>query len=161
VSRTNIIGNEYERTNERTIDSLLVSFVFLVCIENELTHRFHSSSVNHNINPSSSINPSLVIVSISIDDYFAILNCSTPNHVPHHKLDWYFQTRASLQPPRVIWQRGRSNIPRYLAYSPDQYRHYLQIKPLNYNDSGTYMCLDQTSGYAARMELIVRTYHHV
>ena len=100
----------------------------------------------------------MLILSVPIDQYFTVLNCSTPEHVPHHKLDWYFQTRSSLSPPRVIWQRGRSNIPRYLAYSPDQIQHFLQIKPLDYNDSGTYMCLDQTSGYSTRMELFVRKF---
>lgn len=98
----------------------------------------------------------MTFVSASIDNYFTVLNCSTPKHVPHHKLDWYFQTRSSSHPPRVIWQRGRSNIHRYLAYSPDQLRHFLQIKPLHYNDSGTYMCLDQTSGFSTRLELSIR-----
>lgn len=97
----------------------------------------------------------LTIVSASIDDYFTVLNCSTPKHVPHHKLDWYFQTRSSSHPPRVIWQRGRSNVHRYLAYSPDQLRHFLQIKPLHSNDSGTYMCLDQTTGFSTRLELSI------
>jgi hypothetical protein len=92
---------------------------------------------------------------VSGNDYFAVINCSTPERVPHHKLDWYFQTRASLKPPRVIWQRGRSNIPRYIAYSPDQFRHFLQIKPIHYNDSGTYMCLDQTTGFYAGVELAI------
>jgi hypothetical protein len=94
-----------------------------------------------------------------MNDHFAVLNCSTPERVAHHKLDWYFQTRASLKPPRVIWQRGRSNIHRYIAYSPDQFRHFLQIRPLHSNDSGTYMCLDQTTGYYAGIELIVRKYY--
>lgn len=97
-----------------------------------------------------------MIIGASLDDYFAILNCSTPSYVPHQKLDWYFQVSSSSNPPRVIWQRGRSNSQRYLGYSSDQLRHFLQIKPINLNDSGIYMCLDQTSGYSAKVELIVR-----
>ena len=95
----------------------------------------------------------------SIDDYFAVLNCSTPERVPHLKLDWYFQTRASLKPPRVIWQRGHSNNPRYTAYSPDQLQHFFQIKSIHYNDSGTYMCVDQTTGFYDKIELLVRKLH--
>ena len=100
-----------------------------------------------------------MVVSVTVDDYFAVVNCSTPERVPHNKLDWYFETRASLKPPRVIWQRGRSNTARYTAYSPDQTRHYLQIKPVHHNDSGTYMCLDQTTGYFDTVELVVRKFH--
>lgn len=107
---------------------------------------------------SSSINPFILFVSVSIDDHFVVINCSTPDRVPHHKLDWYFQTQTSLKPPRVIWQRGRSNVARYIAYSPDQFRHFLQIQPIHSNDSGTYMCLDQTTGFYDRIELIVRKY---
>lgn len=105
-----------------------------------------------------SVNPIIIFVPVSVKDYFAVINCSTPERVPHHKLDWYFQTRTSSKPPRVIWQRGRSNINRYIAYSPDQYRHFLQIKPVHYNDSGTYMCLDQTTGFYDRIDLIVRKF---
>lgn len=111
--------------------------------------------MNHNNNN----HPSVLFSSVSINDYFAVINCSTPDRVPHHKLDWYFQTHASLKPPRVIWQRGRSNIQRYVAYSPDQFRHFLQIKPLHPNDTGTYMCLDQTTGFYMGIELIVRKFY--
>ena len=95
-------------------------------------------------------------MSVSINDYYALINCSTPERVSHHQLDWYFQTRASSKSPRVIWQRGRSNSHRYMAYSPDQFRHFLQIKPIYYNDSGTFMCLDQTTGFTALVNLTVR-----
>ena len=124
---------------------LLLKLLGFVCLDEETSPRLSS-------------HPSirLSLVSASLDDYFTVLNCSTPKHVPHHKLDWYFQTRSSSHPPRVIWQRGRSNIHRYLAYSPDQLRHFLQIKPLHSNDSGTYMCLDQTTGFSARLELSIR-----
>jgi hypothetical protein len=97
----------------------------------------------------------IIFITVSVNDYFAVINCTTPERVPHHKLDWYFQPRASLKSPRVIWQRGRANIHRYVAYSPDQFRHFLQIKPLHYNDSGTYLCLDQTTGFYAGVELTV------
>ncbi len=130
--------------------------ITLVCIENNSFHRL-LTSISHNNN--SSINP--LIIFVSVDDYFAVINCSTPDRVPHHKLDWYFQTRASIKPPRVIWQRGRSNIHRYIAYSPDQFRHFLQIKPLHSNDSGTYMCLDQTTGFYTRIELLVRKFYSI
>lgn len=119
-------------------------FVVLVCRESEDYRRI-----------SSSINPFVLLISASIDDQFVVINCSTPDRVPHHKLDWYFQTRTSLKPPRVIWQRGRSNIARYIAYSPDQFRHFLQIQPIHSNDTGTYMCLDQTTGFFDRIELVV------
>lgn len=128
---------------------------FLVCIEDDLFRRYRrlrSSNDNSNNPPGSSF---IIIASVSIDDYYAVINCSTPERVSHHKLDWYFQTRSS-KIPRVIWQRGRSNIHRYTAYSPDQHRHYLQIKPVYYNDSGTYTCVDQTTGYQDAIELIVR-----
>lgn len=118
-----------------------------MCDENEQVHRISSSN-----------NPLIIFVSTSIDDHFVVINCSTPERVPHHKLDWYFQTRTSSKPPRVIWQRGRSNIPRYIAYSPDQIRHFLQIRPIHSNDSGTYMCLDQTTGFYDRTELLIGQY---
>jgi hypothetical protein len=129
-----------------------------VCIENDSFRRYRrlrSSTINSN---NSSISPLIYFVSVSVNDYFAVINCSTPESVAHHKLDWYFQTRASLKSPRVIWQRGRSNIQRYIAYSPDQFRHFLQIKPIYSNDSGIYMCLDQTTGFYAGIELIVRKF---
>ncbi len=129
-----------------------------MCIENVSFRRYRRLRSSISNNNHSSINPLIVFVSASMNDHFAVINCSTPERVPHHKLDWYFQTRASLKPPRVIWQRGRSNIHRYIAYSPDQFRHFLQIRPLNSNDSGTYMCLDQTTGFYAGVELIVRKY---
>ena len=116
-------------------------------------HRRLRSSLSNSVNASAS--PLLRFVAVSADDDFAVINCTTPERVPHHKLDWYFQTRDSSRPPRVIWQRGRSNIYRYVAYSPDQARHYLQIKPVHYNDSGTYTCLDQTSGFYAGVELLI------
>lgn len=122
-----------------------------MCIENVSFRRYRRLR--------SPISPSIILASASMNDHFAVLNCSTPERVPHHKLDWYFQKRASLKPPRVIWQRGRSNIQRYIAYSPDQFRHFLQIRPVHSNDSGTYMCLDQTTGYYAGIELIVRKFY--
>lgn len=103
--------------------------------------------------------PFVIVVSVSIDDYFAVLNCSTPERVPHLKLEWYFQTHASSKPPFVIWQRGLPKIHRYTAYSPDQLQHYLRIKPINYNDSGTYICVDQSSGFQDKVELIVRKFN--
>lgn len=126
---------------------LISSLLILVCSESEEFRRI-----------SSSIKPLIIFVSASIDNHFVVINCSTPERVPHHKLDWYFQTRTSSKPPRVIWQRGRSNTARYIAYSPDQLRHFLQIRPIHSNDSGTYMCLDQTTGFYDRTELIVGQY---
>jgi len=126
-----------------------------VCIENDSFRRYRrlrSSIINSN-------NSSIIFVNVSMNDYFAVINCSTPERVPHHKLDWYFQTNASSKPPRVIWQRGRSNIHRYIAYSPDQFRHFLQIKPVHSNDSGTYMCLDQITGFYTGIELLVRKFY--
>ncbi|CAF4581684.1 unnamed protein product, partial [Rotaria magnacalcarata] len=58
--------------------------------------------------------------------------------------------------PRVIWQRGRSITHRYTAYSPDQIQHFFKIKPITNNDSGTYSCVDQASGFIKPVELIVR-----
>lgn len=120
--------------------------------------RFCSVCINDNSfrRTRSSMNPLLVFVSATVNDHFVVINCSTPERVSHHKLDWYFQRRTSPKPPRVIWQRGRSMIHRYIAYSPDQLRHFLQIKPIHSNDSGTYTCLDQTTGFSARVGLIVR-----
>jgi hypothetical protein len=128
-----------------------------VCIEDNSFRRYRRlrSSSDSNNPPGTSF---IIVTSVSIDDYYAVLNCSTPERVSHHKLDWYFQTRSSKL-PRVIWQRGRSITHRYTAYSPDQYRHYLQIKPVNYNDSGTYTCLDQTTGYYDEIELVVRKFN--
>ncbi|CAF0833799.1 unnamed protein product [Adineta steineri] len=137
------------------IKLILFELLGLMCIEDDSFRRYRRQR-----SPSDSNNPSgtpfVIVVSVSVQDYFAVLNCSTPERVPHLKLDWYFQTRASLRPPRVIWQRGHSNIHRYSAYSPDQKQHILQIKPVNYNDSGTYMCVDQTTGFYDKIELIVR-----
>ncbi|CAF0999013.1 unnamed protein product [Adineta steineri] len=139
---------------------ILFELLGLKCMGDESFRRYrrlHSSiSITHN----ASVSPLIIDVSVSVNDYFAVINCSTPERVPHHKLDWYFQTRSSITPPRVIWQRGRSNIHRYIAYSPDQFRHFLQIKPLHYNDSGTYMCLDQTSGFYAGVDLIIGDSHN-
>lgn len=127
-----------------------------MCIEDNLFRRYRRirSLTDSNNPPGSSF---IIVTSVSIDDYYAVLNCSTPERVSHQKLDWYFQTRSSKL-PRVIWQRGRSNTYRYTAYSPDQYRHYLQIKPVHYNDSGIYTCLDQTSGFYDEIELVVRKF---
>lgn len=127
-----------------------------MCIEDDSFRRYRRlrSSSDSNNPPGTSF---IIVTSVSIDDYYAVLNCSTPSRVSHQKLDWYFQTRSSTI-PRVIWQRGRSNTHRYTAYSPDQYRHYLHIKPLHYNDSGTYTCLDQTTGFEGHMELVVRKF---
>jgi hypothetical protein len=132
-------------------------FVFLVCIEDDSFNGYHRLHTPNDSNTSPGT-PFIHVVSVSIDDYFAIVNCSTPDHVPHHKLDWYFKTSSSLKSPRVIWQRGRSIIHRYTAYSPDQIRHYLQIKPVHHNDSGTYICLDQTTGYQVLVDLVVRKF---
>ncbi len=131
-----------------------------MCIENNSFRRYRRlhTSISSNSSNHSSINPLIIFVSTSIDDHFAVINCSTPERVPHHKLDWYFQKRSSLKSPRVIWQRGRSNIDRYIAYSPDQLRHFLQIKPIHMNDSGTYTCLDQTTGFYSGIELLVCKY---
>jgi hypothetical protein len=126
-----------------------------VCIKDDSFRRYRRLRSASN-NPS--VSPFIIVASVSVDDYFAVLNCSTPDRVPLHKLDWYFQTHASQNSPRVIWQRGRSNIHRYIAYSPDQTRHFLQIKPIHYNDSGTYICLDQTTGFYTGIELIVRKF---
>jgi len=136
------------------IKLILFQLLGLMCIEDDLFRRYRRlrSPSDSNNSPGTSF---IIVASVSIDDYYAVLNCSTPERVPHQKLDWYFQKRSSKS-PRVIWQRGRSNIHRYTAYSPDQYRHYLQIKPVNYNDSGIYTCLDQTTGYRDEIELIVR-----
>ncbi|CAF2374938.1 unnamed protein product [Rotaria sp. Silwood2] len=139
---------------------ILFELLELKCIEDNSFRRYrrlHSSISNNN---NSSVSSLIFIVSVSVNDHFAVINCSTPERVPHHKLDWYFQTHTSLKPPRVIWQRGRSNIHRYIAYSPDQIRHFLQIKPIYYNDSGTYMCLDQTTGFYAGIDLIVHDNHN-
>lgn len=135
------------------IKLILFQLLGLMCIEDDLFRRYRRlrSSFDSNT-PSGS---SSVIVSTSVDDYYAVLNCTTSNRVTHLQLDWYFQTRSS-RTSRVIWQSGRSITQRYTAYSPDQHRHYLQIKPLNFNDSGIYTCLDQTTGYQAAIELIVR-----
>ncbi|CAF1628483.1 unnamed protein product [Adineta ricciae] len=124
------------------------------------TFRRSSTESSDQSNQTTAVNPLVLVVSVSVNDYFAVINCSTPERVPHHKLDWYFQSRDASRPPRVIWQRGRSNIHRYIAYSPDQYRHFLQIKPVNYNDSGTYMCLDQTSGFYAGVDLFIHDNHN-
>ncbi|CAF0862193.1 unnamed protein product [Rotaria sordida] len=139
------------------IKLILFELLGLKCIEDDSFRRYRRlrSSISSN-NHNSSVSPLIFIVSVSVNDYFAVINCSTPERVPHHKLDWYFQTRTSSRPPRVIWQRGRSNIHRYIAYSPDQIRHFLQIKPIHYNDSGTYMCLDQTTGFYTGIDLIVQ-----
>jgi len=129
-----------------------------VCIEDDSFRRYRRlRSLSDSNNPPGT--PFIIVVSVSIDDYFAVLNCSTPERVSHLKLDWYFQTRASSKPPRVILQRGHSKVHRYTAYSPDQIQHYLQIKPVNYNDSGTYMCVDQTTGFFKELELIVRKFN--
>jgi len=131
-----------------------------VCIEDDSFRRYRRlRSLSDSNNPPGT--PFIIVVSVSIDDYFAVLNCSTPERVSHLKLDWYFQTRASSKPPRVIWQSGHANIHRYTAYSPDQIQHYLQIKPVNYNDSGTYMCVDQTTGFHKELELIVRKFNGI
>lgn len=113
-----------------------------MCSEKNTSHRYRSNSLKN-------------FISVSNHNHFAVLNCSTPDRVSHQKLDWYFRTNASSTSPRVIWQRGRSNIDRYIAYSPDQYRHFLQIKPLHSNDSGIYMCIDQTTGFFSQIELYV------
>jgi hypothetical protein len=149
---------------KRVIDFCLS--VRLVCTEDESFRRYHrpgaapSSSNDSNVSPGT---PFITVVAVSVDDYYAVVNCSTSVRVPHYRLDWYFKTSASLYSPRVIWQSGRSNTHRYTAYSPDQVRHYLQIKPVHLNDSGTYMCLDQTTGSHHEVELIVRKFdllHH-
>lgn len=141
----------------RIINNALSFSPFSVCIEDDLFRRYRRlrSSSDSSNPPGSSF---IIINSVSIDDYQAVLNCSTPHRVSHEKLDWYFRAR-STNLPRVIWQRGRSNIARYTAFSPDQYRHYLRIKPVHYNDSGVYTCLDQTSGFSDEIELLVRKFY--
>jgi hypothetical protein len=127
-----------------------------VCIEDDSFRRYRRlRSSSDSINPPGT---PLNIVSVSVDDYLAVLTCFTPKSVSIQKLDWYFKTRSSVRSPRVIWQRGRSNTRRYVAYSPDQIKHHLEIKPVNYNDSGTYMCVDQTTGFHKEVELIVRKF---
>jgi len=132
--------------------------IFSVCIEEDLFRRYRRlrSSFDSNTPPGS---PS-VIVSTSVDDYYAVLNCTTSNPVTHLQLDWYFQTRSS-RTTRVIWQSGRTITQRYTAYSPDQHQHYLQIKPLNFNDSGVYTCVDHTTGNQHAVELIVRKFNSI
>ena len=127
-----------------------------MCIEDDLFRRYRRlrSSSEHWNPPGTSF---LIVNTVSIDDYQAILNCSTPQRVSHEKLDWYFRAR-SANLPRVIWQRGRSNTVRYTAFSPDQSRHYLRIKPIHHNDSGVYTCLDQTTGFSHDIELLVRKF---
>ncbi len=130
-----------------------------MCIEDDLFRRYRRlrSSSDSNNPPGSSF---VIINHVSITDYQAVLNCSTPEPVAHEKLDWYFRAHSSNL-PRVIWQRGRANIRRYAAFSPDQYQHYLRIKPINFNDSGFYTCLDQASGFYDEIELLVRKLHQV
>lgn len=136
-----------------------LSMFFIVCIEENSFRRYRRLRSSSDSNNSPGI--PFIIIPVSIDDYFAVINCSTPEKVAHDRLDWYFRTRASLKSPRVIWQRGRSNNLRYTAYSPDQVQHYLQIKSVNYNDSGTYTCIDQTTGFQGHVELIVRKFNCV
>ena len=144
---------------KRVIDFCLS--IRLVCTKDESFRRYHrpgvapSSPSDSNLSPGT---PFITVVAVSVDDYFAVVNCSTSVRVPHYRLDWYFKTSASLHSPRVIWQSGRSNTDRYTAYSPDQVRHYLQIKPVHQNDSGTYICLDQNTGSLHEVELIVRKF---
>jgi hypothetical protein len=136
------------------IKIILFQLLGLMCIEDDLFRRYRRlrSSSDSNTPPGTSF---IIVTSVSIDDYQAVLNCSTPKRVSHDKLDWYFRAHSSNL-PRVIWQRGRSNIHRYTAFSPDQYQHYLRIKPINFSDSGFYTCLDQTSGFYDEIELFVR-----
>ena len=130
-----------------------------MCIEDDLFRRYRrlrsSSDIN---NPTGS--SFIIVTSVFIDDYQAVLNCSTKKHVAHDRLDWYFRPRSS-DLSRVIWQRGRSNTHRYTAFSPDQHRHYLRIKPISFNDSGVYACLDQTSGISNEIELVVRKFNFI
>lgn len=125
-----------------------------MCIEDDIFRRYRRlrASSDSNNPPGTSF---IIVTSTSIDAYRAILNCSTPERVPRETLDWYFRSRSSNL-PRVIWQRGRSNTPRYSAFSPDQRQHYLEIKPINYNDSGVYTCVDQRSGFHEDIELLIR-----
>ena len=131
----------------------------IVCIEDDSFRRYRRLRASSDSNNLPGI--PFFIVTVSVDDYFAILNCSTPQRVSHDKLDWYFKTRTSLKSPRSIWLRGRSITDRYTAYSPDQFQHYLQIKPVNYNDSGTYICIDQTTGFHEKVELVVRKFSRI
>ncbi|CAF3069678.1 unnamed protein product [Rotaria socialis] len=136
------------------IKLILFEVLGLMCIEDDSFRRYRRlrSSSDSNNSPGTPF----IIVSVSVDDYFAILNCSTPEKVSHDKLEWYFQPHTSFKSPRVIWQRGRSTTHRYTAYSPDQIQHFFKIKPITNNDSGTYSCVDQASGFIKPVELIVR-----
>lgn len=144
----------------------LVLFIQLILFEtfeqssiDESYRRIRSSNDNHHhqhhhhLSTGPSVFPR--IVSVSLNDYFAIVDCSTSRNVSRNTLDWYFQSSRDRS-PRVIWQGGRSNIHRYAAYSPDERKHYLQIKPVYPTDTGVYMCLDQISGSEDRVELVVR-----
>ena len=132
----------------------------LASIEENSFRRYRRNRSLNDSHLLTGITPFPKIVSVSLDDYFAVLHCSTSERVSHIKLDWYFQSSAEKS-PRVIWQRGRSNIHRYTAYSPDQRRHYLQIKPVYLNDTGVYICIDQSSGDDDRVELFVRKFPFV
>ncbi|CAF1267759.1 unnamed protein product, partial [Didymodactylos carnosus] len=89
------------------------------------------------------------IIPVSLDDRFAIINCTTKTQVSYEMIDWYFKNR-------VIWQRGKTVYKRYNAYSPDQRNHFLLINSLEINDTGQYMCLNQNTGDILKYELIVR-----
>ena len=136
--------------------------VRLVSAEDASFRRYHRPAVvpsnDSDVSPGT---PFITVIAISVYDYFAVVNCSTSIRVPQSRLDWYFKTSASLDSPRVIWQSGRAKTHRYTAYSPDQIRHYLQIKPIHLNDSGTYTCLDQETGSQHEIELVVRKFADV
>lgn len=134
----------------------MICLFVLVCIEDDSFRRYRRirSSSDSNNPPGTPF----IIISVSVDDYFAILNCSTPEKVSYENLDWYFQSHYETS-PRVIWQSGRTIAHRYYAFSPDQSQHFLRIKPVTYNDSGTYLCVDQTSGFQNAVELIIRKFH--
>lgn len=134
--------------------------VSLVCNEDG-SFRSHHQQISSNDSDMLPGTPFITVISVSIDDHFAVVNCSTKKRVPHHELEWYFRKSNSHKSPRVIWQRGRSNIHRYHAYSPDQLRHYLQIKPVQLNDSGSYICIDQMTGFQDTVELVVRKFNQL
>ncbi|CAF1582659.1 unnamed protein product, partial [Didymodactylos carnosus] len=46
------------------------------------------------------------IIPVSLDDRFAIINCTTKTQVSYEMIDWYFKNR-------VIWQRGKTVYKRY------------------------------------------------
>lgn len=129
-----------------------------MCIEDDSFRRFRRlrSSNESNLVPGTSL---AGVIAVFTDDSSALVNCTTEQQVTELALDWYFEENNSQKSSRVIWQRGRAKIDRYKAFSSDQFHHYLKIKPVYLNDSGTYTCLDQATGAQKRVELVVRKFN--